>query len=109
MLPQTPQSADKLRHIVFAAEPRPIDPADLVVLAIGVVVAALAVADLVAGQDQRHALREQQGGSRLRRCCWRSRGDLRLVGRPLGAAIGAVVVVRSVRCSSPLASLCFCS
>ena len=38
----------------------PIEPGDLAVLAIGVVVAALRAAELVAGQDHRGPLREQQ-------------------------------------------------
>ena len=55
------QLADELGHVVAGlAERRPVDPADLVVLAIGVVVAALAVADLVAGEQERDALRQQQ-------------------------------------------------
>ena len=38
----------------------PVEPGDLVVLAIGVVVAALRAAELVAGQQHRHALRQEQ-------------------------------------------------
>ena len=37
----------------------PVEPGDLVVLAIGVVVAALRAAELVAGQQHRHALRDE--------------------------------------------------
>ena len=40
----------------------PVQPGGVVVLAIGVVVAALAVAELVAGQQHRRALRQQQRG-----------------------------------------------
>jgi hypothetical protein len=41
---------------------RPVDPGDGVVLAVGVVVAALAVAEFVAGGQHRRALRQQHGG-----------------------------------------------
>ena len=44
---------------------RPVEPAELVVLAVGVVVAALRAADLVAGDEHRHALREQQDRSEV--------------------------------------------
>jgi hypothetical protein len=37
----------------------PVDPADLVVLAVGVVVAALRAGELVAGEQHRHAVREE--------------------------------------------------
>src|SRR6185437_2506391 len=46
----------------FAPESFPADPADFVVLAIGIVVAGLGVADFIAGQNQRQALRQQQAG-----------------------------------------------
>ena len=64
--PQLGEVADEIGEVV-ASLPRllPADPADLVVLAIGVVVAGLRVADLVAGEDQRHALRQQQAGERV--------------------------------------------
>ena len=40
----------------------PVEPGQLVVLAVGVVVAVLRVAQLVAAAEHRHALREQQRG-----------------------------------------------
>ena len=40
----------------------PVEPGDLVVLAIGVVVAVLRAAELVAGQQHRRAVRERTGG-----------------------------------------------
>ena len=43
----------------------PIEPGDFVVLAIGVVVALLGVADFVAGHEHRHPLREEQRGQEV--------------------------------------------
>ena len=43
----------------------PVDPAELVVLAVGVVVAALRAAELVAGEQHRHPLREQERGEEV--------------------------------------------
>src|ERR1700724_2178521 len=82
--------------VAFAIKAIPVDPADLVVLAVGVVVAGLRVADFVAGQKQRQALRQQQTGKLVlpkltARRCYR-----RVVGRAFMAAIGAVVLVRAV-------------
>ena len=53
--------ANERAHVLaVAVESRPVHPADLVILAIGVVVAGLAVTDLVAGEQQRHALGQQE-------------------------------------------------
>ena len=79
------------------AEICPVDPADLIVLAIGVVVADLRVADLVAGEQQRHALRQQQAGELVLAQLPAQRHDLRIVGRAFIAAIVAVIVVWSRR------------
>ena len=43
----------------------PVEPGDLVVLAVGVVVAALGAADLVAAEQHRHALRQEQRGEEV--------------------------------------------
>jgi hypothetical protein len=48
-----------------AGRVRPVDPAELVVLAVGVVVALLGVAELVAGEQQRDAFGEQQRGQQV--------------------------------------------
>src|ERR1017187_3720793 len=89
--------ADKIGEVVaVAVEAFPADPADLVVLAVGIVVAVLAVADLVAGENQRQALRQQQTGKLVlpkltAKCCYR-----RIVGRAFIAAIVAVVLAGAV-------------
>ena len=74
----------------------PVDPADLVVLAISVVVAALAVADLVAGKKNRNALREQQARELIRAKLPAERQDFRIVSRPFVSAIVAEIVVGAV-------------
>ena len=95
--PQRGQLADQLAHVLaVAAELRPVHPANRIVLAIGVVVAALAVADLVAGEQQRHALCEQQAGQQVAPQLPPQLQGFRIVGRPLGPAIGAVIVVGAV-------------
>ena len=100
-LPKPPaqfgQVADKGDEVLaLFAEILPADPADVVVLAIGVVVASLAVADLVAGQDQRRTLRQQQTRKLISSQLTSQRNDIGIVGRPLMAAIVAVIVAGAV-------------
>src|SRR5262249_35146473 len=82
--------------VAGAAEALPVDPADLIVLAIGIVVAGLRIGDLVAGQDQRRALREQQAGELVSPQLPAQCRDGRIIGRALMTAIVAVVVVGAV-------------
>src|SRR5436190_58253 len=76
---QIGEMADEAGEVLGAvAQVAPVHPADLVVLAIGVVVAALRIADLVAGEQQRQALRQQQAGELVApqlppECCDRRR------------------------------------
>ena len=63
--PQLAKRADEFAQIFRAPGERPVDPADFVVLAVGVVVAALRAAELVAAEQQRHALRQQQRGQEV--------------------------------------------
>ena len=93
---QPGEFANERGEIVFAAGLRPVHPADLVILAIGVIVAVLAVADLVARQQQRHALREKQAGKLIALAPPAHRENGRIVGCAFDAAIDAQIVVRSV-------------
>ena len=67
----------------------PVDPADLVVLAVGVVVAALRAIQLVARQQHRHALREEQRGQHVAHLAAAQRDDAPVVGRTFDAAVPA--------------------
>ena len=55
-LAETEQAAHKAEQIALLFNPAPVKPTDLVVLAVGVVVALLGVADLVAHQEHGPAL-----------------------------------------------------
>src|SRR3982074_1510328 len=91
------EMADEVDEVVaFAAEAFPVDPAGLVVLAIGIVVAVLTVAYLIAGQNQRQALRQQQAGQLIFPELTAKRCDRRIVGRAFMAAIGAVIFAGTV-------------
>ncbi|MNM73230.1 hypothetical protein D3C81_849500 [compost metagenome] len=78
----------------------PVQPRDLVVLAVGVVVAVLGAAPLVAGGQHRRALRQQQRGHQRLRHAAAALQDFRVAGRAFDAAVrapvGAGVVVGAV-------------
>src|SRR5258708_2677264 len=78
---------DEIDEVVaFAVEAIPIDPADFVILAISVVVAGLRVGDLIAGEDKRQALRQQQTCELVSAELPAQRNDRRLIARALMAA-----------------------
>ena len=74
----------------------PVDPGDLVVLDVGVVVAALGAAALVAGGDHRRAVRQAQRGHQVGRLRRRRAVDLGVVGLALDAEVPGAVVVGAV-------------
>src|SRR5680860_349205 len=75
----------------------PLDPGQLVVLAVDVVVAALAPAQLVAVSDHRDALRKQQGGEEVSLLAC-PHVEHRAIGRvPLDATVPGAVVALAVR------------
>ena len=53
------EQPDEPEHVRVATQLRPVEPADFVVLAVGVVVAELRVPHLVAHEQHRRASREQ--------------------------------------------------
>ena len=93
-MPQPDQAARELQQILVGRFP--VEPRDLVVLAVGVVVAVLRAADLVAAEQHRHALRQQQRRQEVAHLAVAQREDLRVVGRPFGAAVPRAVVALAV-------------
>ena len=70
----------------------PVEPRDLVVLAVGVVVALLGAAELVAAEQHRHALRQQQRGDEVAPLPGPQGEDLLVVRLALDAAVPRAVV-----------------
>ena len=60
----------------------PVDPADVVVLAVRIVVPALGSTQFVAVADHRHALRQEQRGQEVAFLPLAKRTNLRVVGVP---------------------------
>ena len=67
----------------------PVEPGGRVVLAIGIVVALLAVADLVAGTQHGRALRQRQRGQHGAAYLAALRVDAGIIRGPLDAKVGA--------------------
>src|ERR1700692_940428 len=75
---------------------RPVEPGDLVVLAVGVVVAPLSAAEFVAPQQQRYAGRKQQRRKKRPLLPGAQRQHIGIVGWALGSAVPRAVVVGAV-------------
>ena len=75
---------------------RPVKPGELVVLAVGVVVTALAARELVAAEQQRHAFGEQQRGDEVAPLARAQLEHGSVVGGALNAAVPAAIVVGAV-------------
>src|SRR5713101_6302509 len=77
-------------------------PGDLVVLAIGVVVAVLAPTDLITAQDHGDTLGEKEGGEEVADLTLAEGLDGGIVARALDAAVPGGIVVRAVAVLLPV-------
>src|SRR5581483_2970800 len=75
---------------------RPVEPRQPVVLAVRVVVALLRAPDLVAAEQHRDALREEERGEEVALLAGAERLDRRVVGRTFDAAVPRAVVALAV-------------
>src|SRR5215469_14752167 len=89
---QLPESQER---VVFFHE-TPVEPADLIVLAVSVVVAALCAANLVAGHKHRYAAGQHEDSCKVLDLPFPQRLDGRVIGRAFRAAIPARIVVNAV-------------
>src|SRR4051794_13442982 len=96
LLAHRDQPAGPVEDLAAAVVLVPVVPGDLVVLTPRVVVAPLRSAALVAAEQHRGALREQQGGDEVALLAPAKCVDLRVVGRPLGTAVPRAVVIRAI-------------
>ena len=86
----------KANSSALRLEERPVHPGGLVVLAVGVVVAALRAAELVPGEQHGDALREEEEGQEVALLPPPKRVHLRARRGPLLAAVPGEVVVVAV-------------
>ena len=76
--------------------PIPLQPGDVVVLAVGVVVAILAVAEFVAGEDHRRAQRQQHHAEQVLCGAFAFRRDNGIIARSFDAEVVRPVRIRAV-------------
>ncbi len=94
LLPKPDQRRGELRQRPVGLVP--VHPGDLGVLRVGVVVAVLGATELVAVQDHRHALAQQQRGQQVALLAGAQRQHLGVVGRTLDAVVPGAVVALAV-------------
>jgi len=107
--PKSDQSAHEFeqRSALRAFGQGPVDPADVVVLTIGIVVAPLAPTELVASQQHRRAEREKESGQKVALLPQAPAAYPGVVGWTFGAEVRAVVIVGSILISLPIRGVVF--
>src|SRR5690606_33334844 len=101
------QGAHKVEQVGVAAGELPVHPGDGVVLAVGVVVAVLGTADLVAVGEHGHALAEHERGQHVAHLAAAQRGDGRVGGGAFRAVVPRAVVVGAVPVVLPVGFVVF--
>src|SRR5262249_7744366 len=87
------QSCHKTSKVAVALDVAPVQPAELVVLAVSVVIPPLGASNLVAHQQHGPALGEEPDGDKVLGLAAAQRCDGRVVGSAFHAAIPGVVIV----------------
>src|SRR2546425_10009061 len=89
--PQVDHGAYKIVKSLLGFRELPVQPGHVVVLAIGVIVPLLAMAEIIAGQEHGLPLRQQQGGDEVALLLPAQRSDGVIVSRTLRTTVPAVV------------------
>src|SRR6478672_7547271 len=74
----------------------PVEPADFVILAIGVVVSLLRSGPFVAGSDHGHALRKEQSREHVAHLLTTELENLRVFGRTFFAVVPGMIIVIAI-------------
>src|ERR1700751_2490874 len=96
VLPELNESSCEIERLVLFLINLPIKPADLVVLAISVVIAILRPAPLIAAGQHGHALRKKKCRQEIPPLPFAQSIDLGLVGGPFDAAIPRKIIVVAI-------------
>ena len=94
--PQGRQRAAEAAQFVAGRGGGPVEPGQFIVVAVGVVVAALGARQLVAAEQQRRAEGQEQGSQQVLALAQPDGADGGIVGGSLDAVVGAQVVVAAV-------------
>src|SRR5208282_6716352 len=93
VFPESDQFSRELKEALTVVVPIPVKPVELVVLAIGIVVAMLRPAEFVSAQNHRHALRKKHSAHQVATLTPAKPIHRRVLRWPFLAAIPRVVVV----------------
>src|SRR5258708_4397531 len=96
LAPETKQQLDELHQFYVCRLQIPSIPTDVVVLAIGVVIAPLGASDLIATEEHRRPLGEEKGRQEIPSLAGACFHNGRVVSWSLDAVIGRDVVIRAV-------------
>ena len=96
-LPETDHIPHKIMNLPVFFQSRPVQPGYDIVLTVGIVVAKLRVAELVAAVEHRRSAAAEQRRKRIFHHAPAQSLDLRIVRLSLGTAVPAVSVVVAVR------------
>src|SRR5215510_13654840 len=94
--PKLDETLEKPEQVGMRLEEAPIDPTELIVLTVSVVVATLCAPELIPGQNHGGASGEQENGRKVPHLPLPQLDDLRSLGRPLIAAVPAQVLMTTV-------------
>ena len=106
-LAQGDQLLDEMEQALVFGQIIPVEPADGIVLAVGIVVAVLRIAEFVACQEHRCAAAAEEDGQGIADETVSQAVDFRVVGFAFGAAVPAVVVVFAVRIAPAIGLVVF--
>ena len=81
---QGDHAAGEAQHVAAGFVETPVEPRDLIVLAVGIVVPTLGAGEFIPVGNHRHALGEEQGGHHVALRALSRGEDLRIVGEALG-------------------------
>src|SRR6266513_3025755 len=96
ILPELNKSSCELQKLVLLFVAYPIEPTDLVVLAISIVIPVLRPAPLIAAGQHRHALRQKKRRQEISALTIAQGIDLCVIGRSFDAAIPREIIIVAV-------------
>src|SRR5215470_7672135 len=87
------QRAHKVTPLLLLLSMLPGEPGELVVLAIGIVIALLTMVEIIAGEEHRHALRQEQGRHKVAPLLPTQGLNSRVVRGAFHATVPTIVVI----------------
>src|SRR6184192_1518801 len=90
------QFSRELKELILLFVTLPVEPTDLVILTISVVVAGLCPTPLISAAEHRHAFGKKECRKKIPALPVAQRIDLRVIGRTFDAAIPRLIIVIAV-------------